>query len=205
MTTDIPLRTSRADKNFLSYNGDTLVYFLGTDHPEVCPRFPVSVVPALPSEWDSALKVSNNTFPIYVPQATIAQCNENALDINRGHTVNITATFGRAGEIGDQVITVKGGSTNITLSGLVVSNGTNGMVVIGNWSDQSSDPSRDIDLSGLYRIDGKPITVILARVKRDTVKLPPKARVLWVKSVGYVVYWWLKRAYVGLLRLIKRY
>ncbi len=193
-------RTSRADKNYLSWSGDTLQWFLGTDYPEPCPRVPKEVFPLDPMEWDSALKVSiNPDVHVYVERIVAAQCRENVLDINHSHGVTFRrALFGRRGEVGEQVITIKGGSSDIVLSGTIGSKGINAMVVLGQWSDQSTALSRDIDLSELRSLDGSPITVIMARVDRKTVKLPPGARVLFWKSLVYTVYWWLKRGAVAL-------
>ncbi len=193
-------RTSRADKNYLSWSGDTLQWYLGTDHPEPCPRLPMQVFPSDLTEWDSTLKVSiNPDVHIYVEGIAAAQCRENALDINHSHGVTFKrALFGRRGEVGEQVITIKGGSTGVVLSGTIGSKGTNATVVLGQWSDQSTAASRDIDLSGLSTLDGSPITVIMVRVDRKTVKLPPGAKVLFWKSLGYTAYWWAKRAAVSL-------
>lgn len=193
-------RTSRADKNWLSWSGDTLQLYLGTDHPEICPRVPAQAIPPDPTEWDSALKISLDAgVHVYVENITAAQCRENVLDINHSHGVTFKNTiFGRSGETGEQVITIKGGSSGIVLNGVIGSKGTNATVVIGQWSDQSTALSRDIDLTGLYTADGSPITVIMARADRKTIKLPSGAKVLFWKSVAYTIYWWLKRAAVAI-------
>lgn len=195
-----PTRTSRADKNYLSWSGDTLQWYLGTDHPEPCPRVPDEVIPPNPAEWDSALKVSlDPDIHIYVSGIIAAQCRENVLDINHSHGVTFKAlTFGRPGEVGEQVITIKGGSSDIVLSGTIRSKGTNGTIVIGQWSDQSTEPSRDIDLSGLKTGDGSLITIVLARADRKSIRLPSGAKVLWGKSLGFKAYWWVKFAAVKL-------
>lgn len=185
------VRTSRADRNYLSWSGDTLQWYLGTDHPEPCERVPEEVYPAVLSDWESALKVSGNACPIYVNSIRAAQCNENVLDINHSHEVSITGEFGRLNEVGDQVITIKGGSSSITLAGMIGSRGRSASVVIGQWSDQSFEPSRYIDLTGLRSANG-PLTVILSRCDRKTIKLPPEAKVLEFKSIAFKLYWWAK-------------
>jgi len=41
------------------------------------------VLPLLfPNTWDSAVKISNNSYPIRVPHIVLAQCSENAIDVN---------------------------------------------------------------------------------------------------------------------------
>jgi len=193
------IRTSRADKNYLSWSGDTLMLYLGTDHPEPCDRVPSEVYPEDPSQWDSSLKVSGNTYGVNVVGISAAQCRENVLDINHSKGVTfVRARLGRTGEVGEQVITIKGGSSDVLIHGTIYSRGTNADVVLGQWADQSTARSHTIDLSGLARDDGEPVTVIMVRVDRRTVKLPPKAKVLWLKSLGYSAYWWAKRAWVAL-------
>jgi hypothetical protein len=191
------MRTSKADKNYLSWSGDTLQWFLGTDHPKDCPKVPDELLPVCPEDWDSAAKISNNKWPILVKHIVMAQCRENVIDINnKAKNIIFHGVFGREGEVGDQVVTIKGGSGRITLSGVIKSKGRNADLVIGNWSDQSTDKSYDIDLYGLYRLDDQPVSVILARVDRGSVKLPINCKILWCKSLAYTAYWWLKLAAV---------
>lgn len=188
-------RTSRPDRNWLSFSGDTLMWYLGTDHPEPCARVPVEARPPNPLEWDSAVKVSGNTYPIHTTIA-IAQCRENALDINHSADVTVRGVFGHPGEVGEQVITVKGGSHHITLAGAVESRGTNASIVLGQWSDQSTERSHHLDLGGLYSTTDEPLTVIMVRVDHKTVTLPAGAKVLRVKSLLWSAYWWAKLAAV---------
>lgn len=194
------IRTSRADRNVLSWSGETLTWYSGTDHPEPCNRVPNDVYPNVPSDWDSALKVSGNTYAIHIDRIRAAQCRENVIDINHSHHVTIGGVFGRPGEVGEQVITIKGGSSDIILSGAIQSKGTNGTIVIGQWSDQSNDLARDIDLTGLYPVEGEVITVIFARADRKSVRLPKGAKVLWFKSLLFTAYWWAKWVYVKILK-----
>lgn len=193
------IRTSRADKNVLSWTGDSLMWFLGTDHPEPCNRVPDVVYPNDPTQWDSALKVSGNTYSVHVVGISAAQCRENVLDINHSQDVTfLRASLGRAGEVGDQVITIKGGSSEITIDGTIHSRGRDADVELGMWSDQSTDPVHRLDLTGLKRADGKPVTVIYVRADRSTIHLPKGAKVLWFKSLCSQAYWWTKFAAVKL-------
>lgn len=193
-------RTSRADKNLLSYAGDTLTWYAGTPDAKPCERPPTLIdvkEGTTTTDWDSALKVSATDHGIYIDHILIPQCRENALDINHNTKgVTIKGVFGRSGGRGEQVITIKGGSTNATLAGAIDSTGTNADIVIGQWSDQSTEPSSNLDLRGLFHSDDRPLTVIIARARSKTIKLPPGAKVLRLKSALYTIYWWAKFAAV---------
>ncbi len=196
------IRTSRADRNWLSISDDTAQLYLGTDHPEPF-ELPadgsLTLTPPTPQDWDAILKVSSNDTPLTLTRVRIAQGRENVLDFNRyASYVLVEGDLGWGGGEGDQVVTIKGGSRYITVAGTIHSRGRNGDVVLDAWSDQSSDLVFNIDLVGLKRADGQPVTVILGRFNRRGVCLPPNARILWVKSVGYWAYYWLKLAAVKL-------
>lgn len=206
MTT--PIRTSRADRNILSWSGDTLQWFLGTDSSQPCARTPDEVLPpegTTVADWDSALKVSGNTYGVHVEGIAAAPCRENVLDINHSEDVTfLRAQLGREGEIGDQVITIKGGSNHVEIGGTIHSCGRHGDAILGMWSDQSTDPVHHLDLVGLKRADGKPVTVVFVRADRRTIALPANVKVLKLKGATYTAYWWLKRAYVAALSLFRR-
>jgi hypothetical protein len=195
-------RTSKADKNFFSLDAQNAVWFAGTD--EWCYEtgpIPTELMPENPQDWDAILKTSNRS-DTYLKELRIAQGRENALDQNnRTRDCSFQGDFGvGSGPLRqpnpDQVITTKGGSHDIVYSGTIWSKGRNADVVVGAWSDQSHDISTDLDYSGLSRVDGQPVTFILSRCAR--VKLPPNAKVLRLKSLGYSIYWWAKFAAVKL-------
>ena len=187
-------RTSKADRNYLSISQNTYQLYAGTDHPESIETLPSPLLILRDGEkWDSYLKVSNSMGLSLEGQ--MPQGMENALDCNnRTRDSSIIAAFGMGGGEGDNVITVKGGCKNLTVAGVIHSNGRVADVTAGAWSDQCYDRSTDLDFSGLTRADGKPVTFVLARCSR--VKLPPRAKVLRLKSLGYEVYFWLKWAAV---------
>lgn len=201
-----PIRTSAADRNYLSISDDVIMWHLGTTnpHPLIGP-IPKELIPLFPDDWSSILKLSHNARPVSLTDMRIAQGTENVIDANRGASyVTIEGELGWGGGEGDQCLTIKGGSHHITIAGTIHSKGHTCDCCIGQWSDQSTDPSYELDLSRLARADGKPVTFILSRCDRSTIKLPPRGKVLWWASLANVIYWHLKRAYVTILKLIKR-
>ncbi len=196
-------RTSKADKNYYSISQNILQMFAGTELAMTVGQIParldnVQTGLVLRDErpWDSLLKLSNSER-LRFNDIAIGQGMENAVDCNDGaRECVIDASFGAGGGTGDQVITVKGGCERLVFSGTIHSTGRNADVVVGAWSDQSHEISRDLDYYNLRREDGEPVTFILARCKN--VRLPRGAKVLRLKSMGYSLYWWAKFAAVKL-------
>jgi hypothetical protein len=210
------MRTAEKDQNYLSLNRDTIVWFAGTpaERPDPGPLSqPLELIPDDPKEWDSCLKCSGRTGTV-LRGAKVAQGKENTLDLNNKCSGLIfDGSWGIVGVEGERVFTIKGGSYNIGLKGPVYSRGTKADVDIGNWSDQSFATTHDLDLSGLYRVDGKPLTVIFGRVNRSLlaalgrptdIVLPRNCKVLFWASLAEQVYWWAKRLAVQ-LKLVKTY
>lgn len=203
----MPIRTSHADKNYLSLNSDSVVWFAGTpDEKQGELPNPIVLSEIDPNKkWDSFLKTSGRKNT-YLTGIRIAQGNENAIDSNNQTAFcSFGGNFGVGGGVGDQVITTKGGSHDIDYSGIIHSDGKNAHVVIGAWSDQSLNPSYNLDYSKLIHISGKPLTFIMGRVrnpiaaifgKSKDIYLPKGAKILVWKSLGNQIYWWAKRAYV---------
>ncbi len=193
-------RTSAADINRLSCSANVWGWDEGSDHAtaaEPPPAIGLNLRPTGPTHYSSYLKLCDGTTCVHITGAVIEQGLENAMDLNaRASDILVMAEFGSTGMTGDQVITVKGGCSKITVAGTIYSKGRNADVVIGAWSDQCLDQSFDLDFSALKRADGQPVTFILARC--HDVKLPDGADVLMLKSWGYSAYWWLKRAAVKL-------
>ena len=194
------VRTSRKDRNFFSVSNNTYEYYSGTDNPVSVPLLPKAPFfePDQPETWDSCFKYTNGSHGHTFSGMRVSQGRENWGDFNdRAHDARFYGEFGLMGaEKGDQGLTVKGGCYGLRFGGTIYSNGRNADVVVGAWSDQCFDQSHDLDFSGLVRADGKPVTFILARCKR--VKLPPGAKILRFKSLGYSIYWWAKLAAVKL-------
>jgi len=211
------MRTAEADQNYLSLDKEHATFYAGTDAwfwlAENGP-IPTTLLPPNPKDWDSILKLSgrkNTTLRGLV----VDQGKENSLDVNnRSSQCVLIGYWGAEGDEGEQVITIKGGSHDITVGGNVYSRGTDCDIEIGAYSDQSFATSYNIDLSALRRADGKPLTVVLGRVnsplkalfgKPKDIKLPANCKVLFWGSLGEQIYWWAKYLLVKttLIRWIK--
>lgn len=201
------IRTSRADVNYLSISANIGEWYSGSPTPlPAIEPYPSELTPLHPLDFDATLKICDDTKKITLTGMAIAQGRENAVDFNNG--VIDCAVVGYLGTPtlkGDQVITVKGGCKLIHVGGTVCSaKPRNAIVVVGAWSDQSFDPSAELDFTGLSMDDGSPVTFIFGRVNhplraalgrpRD-IYLPEGAKVLLWKSLGYQIAWWAKRAY----------
>lgn len=203
-------RTSKADFNHLSITPEGATLFAGSDHAiptEMPPPQGAIIQPPTPSQYSAILKLSR-VDTLQLDGIKISQGQENALDCNSRCTrVSIEGEFGQTGEVGDQVITVKGGCTLMRISGVIHSRGRRADVCTGVWSDQSKEVSANLDCSGLSRADGAPVTFILSRVnspimaalgRPKDILLPKGAKVLFWASIGDQCYWWLKLAAVKL-------
>jgi hypothetical protein len=197
-------RTSKADRNFFSISNGSYQWYAGTDSPEPAdgPPDPLHFLPEDPQSWDAVLKICDETHDVWWGQrelVKIAQGRENAFDLNaKAHSITLAAEFGVGGGRGDNVVTIKGGCSQIRLSGIIYSTGNNADVVTDAWSDQSSDLVSGVLLSGLIRGDGKPVTIILGRFGSKIDGYPISYKVLFWKSLGYRLYWLGKWAAVKL-------
>ena len=202
------IRTSKADKNWLSLNSDSVVWFAGTlDEKQGELTYPLNLKPTIPSSWDAILKLSGRTNT-QLAGLEVFQGQENSVDINSvSHGIALEGRFGVGGGQGDNVFTIKGGTYDVIIKGSVESNGRIAMTTIGNWSDQSTATTHHIDFYLLRVTSGKPLTVVFGRVnnpifaifgRSPDIVLPPNARILVWKSLGLFTYWWLKRIYVFL-------
>lgn len=199
-------RTSKADYNYLSLTPEGATLFAGSDHavPTAMPPDTNAIIrPPNPSEYSAILKLSRREDTKLL-NANISQGQENVIDCNSNCSrVIITGQFGDEGQIGDQVITVKGGCWRISIHGEIYSKGKRADVCVGVWSDQSHNTSSMLDFSGLFRPDGEPVTFILSRVnspimaalgRPKDIILPKNAKVLFWASIADQCYYWLKFA-----------
>lgn len=206
------LRTSAADINRLSCSNGIWGLDEGSDHAQTLPAQPdlhdAALCPANPQSYAAILKICDGTRDLTLPAVgqgfvQIAQGMENSVDLNNGAAnITIHGEFGWGGGSGDQVITIKGGCQNIMLWGILYSKGNEADITLDAWSDQSSALVSGINLSGLTRVDGQPITIILGRFGSNVAAYPASYRVLFWKSLAYRVYWLAKAAAVK-LHLIK--
>lgn len=178
----------RADVNF--YN----VGYLGGITSVVLPQEDTPDLTALDStQFASTCKISHHTN-VKGADLKIAQANENSVDIDVSTDVNISGDFGlpdKNGKIGraDQVITIKGGSSAISISGIIHCQPTRGKshVVVGEWMDQSYAMSSDVHLN-LKQEDGSPINYTTGWVKPFSVKANGAKWMMW-ESIGLKIYW----------------
>ncbi len=201
-------RTSAADLNLLSCSANVWGLNEGGPNALTLSGQPVPLDDALvtpdPQAYSSILKVCDGSHDLRLSSPNngvlqIQQGRENALDINnRVERVQVYAEFGFGGGSGDNVLTVKGGSRDIKLWGPIYSRGLNADYVQDAWSDQCADLCSGIDLSGLTRADGQPVTIVLGRFGSKVDRYPASYRVLFWKSLGYRLYWLGKRAAVAL-------
>lgn len=202
------LRTADKDQNYLSLNSDSIVWFAGTDQErqeEAGLAHPLELLPDNPKDWDSILKFSGRQTTTLLGVVT-AQGREAACDINnKSSNLVLKGEWGLAGREGEWVFKIKGGSHDIQISGDVYSRGSRGDVSLGEWSDQSFEPVHDIDLSNLQHVSGRPLTVVLGRVKNPIgallglskyIKIPKNGKILFWRSVGEMIYWLGKLAAV---------
>lgn len=114
---------------------------------------------------------------------------ENALDINVCENVKLGGKFGGGIVEGDQVVTVKGGSKNIELSGLIAGHGNRSGVhiEIGNHSDQSTEPTKNVVLDFDHEMGG-PVYVSTGWVAPFSVKLHGKCKWAFVASMELKAY-----------------
>lgn len=219
-TTAAPLKTeAQPDANYVSFNRDTVTLYAGTSDEEhlstadgtarlrTDENGQLLIVPFAPKQWETALKISGREF-LSLRGLRIAQCKEAAVDINnRAAHITLQGEFGVVGEEGEQVVVTKGGSHDIALMGPIHSRGRRADVVAGGWSDQSHEPSYNLNYRHLYRATGGTVTFVFGRVKQPIraalgrakhIQLPDGAKVLFWRSLGEQVYWWGKWAAVKL-------
>ncbi len=202
------IRTSAADINRLSCSANVWGWDEGSDHAapaESPPSVGLNLRATGPTHYSSYLKLCDGTIGVALTSAVIEQGLENAVDFNaRASDCFVMAEFGSTGMTGDQVVTIKGGCSNIAVAGTIYSHGREADVTLDAWSDQSSVLVSGIDLSGLTRADGQPVTIILGRFGSKVDAYPASYRVLRWKSWGYAAYHVVKTAYVAILKAIGR-
>lgn len=185
------VRTSRADRNYFSISKN--VCFYDGLIPATIPDPPV-FTPMKPDNFDAIFKVSDETKKVSLNDVLISQGNEAAVDINnRVQDVYLKGRFGHGGLKGDQVLTVKGGSHDITFAGILLSRGKKWDIRYGDWSDQCHDKSFNIDTSRLVHMDGKIIRLVVGRAKWPTKEqLGPNVKIMFWWSMAEKIYWWSK-------------
>ena len=192
--------STKIDVNYLSLGGNGQ-WTEGSGGPTP------SVVPA-PLGWDlsgvdgskyaSILKLADGA--IFTQDGLkIAQGNECAVDINNHGNVNLSGEFGSDNFQGNQIFSVKGGST-AKISGVIRGSGNRmgADVLVDNWSDQSYNGST-VDLTNAKHSSGRKLSVV-KRYGASNVILGANAKVDVLNSLELTIYWYVK----WLVRLVLR-
>jgi hypothetical protein len=178
--------------NYASDAGGLWGYGLGGPTPQPNAPAPTSFVfePSNPAQYSAIFKcdkLNDTTFA----EVRAAQGNEDSLNLNNVClNVRISGDFSTQGPPGLRVITIKGGCHSITVSGTLHGHGTSEDIKIGDWSDQSTDVSSTIDLTGLHEADGSKIKVVIGHA--SGVLLNSDEVIDQVTSDTLVAYWQLK-------------
>lgn len=201
------LNGSDTQQNCVSISSGIASFGAGGPNPQWIPTLPYPLVinPAAlfiplpsgystsPAAYDAMLKVSDNTSNLTLTGVSVAQGYQDSLNLNNHASSNhIAGDFAVSGPAGLRVITVKGGSSNNVIAGVIHQHGISEDLKIGDWSDQSYGLSTSNDLSGLKMADGSPVTVVIGRATGT--KLPGNCKILLWSSLGLKAYFWFKWA-----------
>jgi hypothetical protein len=144
-----------------------------------------------PRDYADVLKFSHAERVAGV-NLTVVGGKENAIDMNRRCRDIFLSDVTLCG--GDQSsVVIKGATENVILRRFTyfVSKKAWCEVLIGDWSDQSTEPSRNIVLDDHYRKDGKPVRVVVGRAEWPYV-VGGNVRICYVKSYALKAYFWAK-------------
>ena len=113
--------------------------------------------PVIHPWWSDTVKITSGCRNFTLTAEDIYGGLEDCVDVN--NKAGIISVYADSWHPqGKYLATIKGGSRSVALHGDVCSHGTEVDVDIGNWSDQSNEPTRETIL-GLYSKTGKPIMV----------------------------------------------
>ena len=140
--------------------------------------------------YDDVLKCSNLRDSTFISCAAYGG-QENALDCNRFCQDLVFRACAFVG--GEQAaIVIKGGCSNIAFVDCAISRTKKSWcdILVDDWSDQSRNPSRGLDLRGIYRLDGAKVRMVIGRGWGRVLPLydPAKAEILFWKSAGVHLY-----------------
>lgn len=119
----------------------------------------------------------------------VPSARENAIDIDCAQHILIQADVGSDDSVGDQVVTVKGGSRNVYMDLIVrgPAGRQNSHIQVGNWMDQSYKITADVRIRAKHK-DGGPVNVVTGWVVPFSVHLPGDCRWLFVESMKLKAY-----------------
>ncbi len=151
-------------------------------------------LPPNPPQYGAILKISDGAPPVALGHVWCAWGYEDSLNFNNQVlSWVIDGDFGLSTAPGLRLVTIKGGSSYITVSGVLHGHGTSEDVKLGDWSDQSFSYSSHLDLSRLTEIDGSKVQVVIGHARHVT--LGPQDHVQLWNSFWLDAYWWTKRVY----------
>lgn len=136
-------------------------------------------------DYDDILKCSKLTNSSFL-DCEASGGRENALDCNRlCHLLDFISCRFIGGE--QAAVVVKGGCKDIFFHDCTITPSKKSWtdVLWDDWSDQSKEPSTG-DISGLHRLDGKPVRVVFGRWRKPT--MGDHQKVLWIPTIGLHVY-----------------
>lgn len=146
--------------------------------------------PASPGQYSAIFKIDRTNDETY-DNVRAAEGNEDSVNLNNVCLNDrISGDFATQGAPGLRVITIKGGCHSIVISGTLHGHGTSEDIKIGDWSDQSTDVSSTIDLTGLHEADGSKIVVVIGHA--SGVLLNSDEVIDQSLSEALVGYWQLK-------------
>ena len=149
--------------------------------------------PTNPQSYDAILKLCDGTTGLTLPGLSVAQGNEDSLNIaNHANKLVLGGDFG-IGAPGLRVITIKGGVNVISfLPGSTLhSRGTQTDIKIDDWIDQTYNPSSYLDLTNLRHVDGKPIRVA-TNYRASNIILGPNCVPHRLYAAEVTAYWYIK-------------
>ena len=148
--------------------------------------------------YTSLLKISH-CVNVAGKNLIVGQAAENSIDIDCAENINLQGHFGAYGATGHNVITVKGGCRDITLSGEIYTVVTTRKdhIRVGDWMDQSYKINKDIILN--FSNQDK-IYVAVGWAVPFSVKLKGNCKYLFWRSSQLKLYWLTK----FIIRLIMR-
>ena len=157
--------------------------------------------------YASALKISTSDCVLNRESMHIPSGYENAVDINNSTNVRLEGSFGSVLDVipPDQVITIKA-SANITIVGRIKTPVTKrkAHVQVGNWSDQSYRPCKNVNLTGLYHlIPNEKVKVAVGWAYPFSTRLSKEQEYLIWESLKLKLYWIAKFTVRQVLRIKK--
>lgn len=172
------------DNNFLSFAHERPLGYKGVG----------SLIP--PQNTDDTLKVTDCDTGVVEAEVVVGG-REDCLDVNnRCHGIEIGTDKTIWEPRGKYVATIKGGTKDITVRGVVRGHGKVCDVDLGNWSDQSQKVTERITLD-LRHEKGEPITYRVLNAKEPKLIGGPYKKVLSVPG-------WLRPAFVVFYKLLKK-